>query len=92
MIQKLDEMGLVIYERYRGFTLTQKGEKMARFTQRKHALILKFLQLFGIEEKTARKDAEGMEHHVHKDTLNRIANFVDFVNDHPAWFKNFRTA
>ena len=91
MIQKLDSMGLVVYERYRGLTLTQKGEKMARLTQQKHSLILKFLQLLGIEEKTANQDAEGIEHHVHEDTLNRIEHFVDFVNDHPYWFKTFQT-
>jgi Mn-dependent DtxR family transcriptional regulator len=89
MIQKLDGMGLVVYERYRGLTLTEKGEKMARFTQQKHALIVKFLRILGIEEKTANEDAEGIEHHVHKDTLKRIERFVDFVSDHPSWFKTF---
>jgi len=54
-------------------------------------LILKFLQLLGIEEKTANEDAEGIEHHVHKDTLNRIEHFVEFVNDRPYWFKTFQT-
>jgi len=89
MIQKLDAVGLVVYERYRGLTLTDKGEKMAKYTQRKHALILKFLRLLGIEEKTANEDAEGLEHHVHKATVNRIERFVDFANDHPSWFKTF---
>jgi Mn-dependent DtxR family transcriptional regulator len=92
MIQKLDGMGLVVYERYRGLTLTQKGERIARFTRQKHAVILKFLQLLGVEEKIANEDAEGIEHHVSKDTLNRIEDFVDYVNDHPTWFKNFRAA
>jgi Mn-dependent DtxR family transcriptional regulator len=92
MIQKLDGMGLVVYERYRGLTLTQKGERIARFTRQKHAVILKFLQLLGVEEKIAKEDAEGIEHHVSKDTLNRIEDFVDYVNDHPTWFKNFRAA
>jgi len=92
MIQKLDGMGLVAYERYRGLTLTEKGEKMARFTQQKHALIVKFLLTLGIEEKTANEDAEGIEHHVHKETLNRIERFVEFANDHPAWFKTFQDA
>ena len=89
MIQKLDGMGLVVYERYRGLTLTDKGEKMAKFIQRKHVLISKFLRLLGIEEKTANEDAEGIEHHVHKETLNRIEEFVEFANDHPNWFKTF---
>jgi Mn-dependent DtxR family transcriptional regulator len=92
MIQKLDGMGLVVYERYRGLTFTDKGEKIARFTQQKHALIAKFLRILGIKEKTAGLDAEGIEHHVHKDTLKRIEHFVDFVNDHPSWFKTFQTA
>ena len=89
MIQKLDAMGLVHYERYRGLSLTDKGEKMAKYAQRKHALILKFLQLLGIEEKTANEDADGFEHHVHNATLSHIERFIDFVNDHPSWFKTF---
>jgi len=92
MIQKLDGMGLVAYERYRGLTLTDKGEKMAKFTQQKHALIVKFLLTLGIEEKTANEDAEGIEHHVHKETLNRIERFVEFVSEHPSWFKTFKDA
>ena len=91
MIQKLDGMGLVAYERYRGLTLTEKGEKMARFTQQKHALIVKFLLTLGVEEKTANEDAEGIEHHVHKETLNRIEHFVNFVTDNPSWFKAFQS-
>ena len=91
MIQKLDGMGLVAYERYRGLTLTEKGEKMARFTQQKHALIVKFLLTLGVEEKTANEDAEGIEHHVHKGTLNRIEHFVNFVTDNPSWFKAFQS-
>jgi len=92
MIQKLDGMGLVVYERYRGLTLTDKGEKMAKFTQRKHVLISKFLRLLGIEEKTANEDAEGIEHHVHRETLNRIERFVEFANDHPDWFETFENS
>ena len=83
MIQEADGVGIVVYERYRGLTLTRKAEKIARFAQRKHALISKLLRLVGIEEKTANEDAEGLEHHAHKATLNRIERFVDFANDHP---------
>jgi DtxR family manganese transport transcriptional regulator len=92
MIQKLDAMGLIVYERYRSLRLTDKGEKMAQFAQQKHALIVKFLRILGIEEKTARLDAEGIEHHVHKHTLDRIERFIDFVNDHPSWFKTFENS
>ncbi len=48
MVQRLDAMGLVVYERYRGLTLTDKGEEMARSIQKKHAAILKFLKILGL--------------------------------------------
>jgi len=92
MIQKLDGMGLVIYERYRGLRLTDKGERMAQFTQQKHVLIVKFLKTLGVEEKIAREDAEGIEHHVHRDTLKRFEHFVEFVNNHPSWFRTFENS
>jgi Mn-dependent DtxR family transcriptional regulator len=92
MLQKLHGMGLIVYERYRGLTLTEKGEGMARYSQEKHMTITKFLQILGVTEKIAKSDAEGIEHHVHKETLNRIERFVDFVGDHPSWFKTFQTA
>ena len=92
MLQKLHGMGLIVYERYRGLTLTDKGEEIARFSQQKHTAIIKFLQILGVTEKIAKSDAEGIEHHVHKETLNRIERFVDYANDHPSWFKTFQTA
>ena len=89
MLQRLDKLGLVRYERYRGATLTVKGERLARFTQKKHLTLIKFLKIMGIEEATANLDAEGIEHHVHKSTINRIGDFVEFVEKHPSWFKAF---
>jgi len=89
MIQRLDSMGFVVYERYRGITLTDKGEDLARSIQRKHATILRFLQILGVGDKTSKLDAEGIEHHVHKETARCIEHFVDFVDRHPTWFKTF---
>jgi Mn-dependent DtxR family transcriptional regulator len=89
MLQRLDRMGLIKYERYRGIILTEKGERMARFTQQKHLTLIKFLRIMGVEEKIARLDAEGIEHHVHRNTINRIERFVNFVDKHPSWLKIF---
>jgi DtxR family transcriptional regulator, manganese transport regulator len=89
MLQKLDGKGLIVYERYRGLTLTEKGEQIARFSQQKHRTITKFLQILGVTEKIAKSDAEGIEHHVHRNTIRQIQRFVDFVNNHPSWFKAF---
>jgi len=92
MLQRLDGMGLIVYERYRGLRLTNKGEDMARFIKQKHSTIIRFLQILGVGEKNAKLDAEGIEHHVHKDTVNRMERFVDFVGKHPSWFRLFEDA
>jgi len=89
MLQKLHSMGLIVHERYRGLTLTSSGERLAKTIQKKHLTILKFLCTLGIEEKVAKLDAEGIEHHVHKDTIDRIGRFVDYATQHPSWFKTF---
>jgi len=92
MLQRLDKLGLISYERYRGIALTDKGEKVARFTQQKHLTLIRFLRILGIEERTAKLDAEGIEHHVHRTTVNRIKRFVQFVDKHPSWFSTFKKA
>ena len=89
MLQRLHRMDLIVYERYRGLTLTQKGQQLARNIQQTHLTILKFLRIFGIEERAAQEDAEGIEHHLHKATIERIGRFVDFVDEHPSWFRTF---
>jgi len=90
MLKKLNRMGLILYERYRGLTLTDRGEQVARFSQQKHMTITKFLQILGVTEKVAKLDAEGIEHHLHRNTIRRIQRFVDFVSKNPSWFKAFQ--
>lgn len=89
MLQRLDRMGFVVYERYRGLTLTSKGERLAKSVKERHLVIAKFLQILGVAEKIANSDAEGIEHHVHKVTIHRITRFVDFVAKNQAWFETF---
>ncbi len=89
MLQRLHAKGFIVYERYRGLTLTSSGERLARSVQQRHLVILKFLQILGIEEKTAKADAEGIEHHVHKATVDRFARFADYAVQHPTWFRAF---
>ena len=89
MLQRLDKMGLALYERYRGITLTSKGERLARTIKERHVIIARFLCILGVSEDTANSDAEGIEHHVHKITVDRLARFVNFVGRNPAWFEAF---
>jgi Mn-dependent DtxR family transcriptional regulator len=89
MLQRLHRLDLIVYERYRGLSLTPKGKRMAKNVQQRHLTILKFLRAFGIDEKVAREDAEGIEHHMHKTTIECLGRFVEFVDQHPSWFRTF---
>ena len=52
--------------------------------------IIRFLQILGVGEKTTKLDAEGIEHHVHKDTINRMERFVDYAEQHPSWLQQHK--
>lgn len=87
MLQRLHAKGFIVYVRYRGLTLTSSGEQLAKSVQQRHRTILKFLRILGVEEKIAKSDAEGIEHHVHKDTVKRMERFVDYAEQHPSWLQ-----
>ena len=88
MLQRLHAKGFIVYVRYRGLTLTSSGEQLAKSMLQRHRTILKFLRILGVEEKIAKSDAEGIEHHVHKDTVNRMERFVDYAEQHPSWLQH----
>jgi Mn-dependent DtxR family transcriptional regulator len=72
MLQRLDAEGLVKHEKYRGTTLTEEGDRIARAIIARHELLTEFLRLFNIDEDTIYKDVEGMEHHVSRATLEAL--------------------
>lgn len=76
MVQKLSRDGFLKSEKYRGIIMTEKGKATARDMQRRHQLLREFLELLGVDRKTANMDAEGMEHHVSRKTLRCIDEFV----------------
>jgi Mn-dependent DtxR family transcriptional regulator len=83
MLQKLDELEYVIYEKYRGISLTKKGEKYAKTLAEKHQVLEQFLRDIGVSEELIYDDVEGIEHHVSKQTLSRISSLVNFFEEHP---------
>jgi Mn-dependent DtxR family transcriptional regulator len=81
MMQRLDEKGLLKYEKYRGVTLTTEGERVARRIIRRHALLEEFLDLLGVDKDIAYADLEGMEHHISHETLRGIEQLVKELAD-----------
>lgn len=90
MIQRLDESGLVVYERYRGVTLTPAGEMLAKEVRHRHGVIAGLLDVLGVDEATAHRDTEGIEHHLDPSTLRKIAELVAYAREHPEWWEQYR--
>lgn len=76
MVQRLDESGYLNYEKYRGIKLTDEGIRVARSIRNRHGLLAEFFKIIGVDEEIANNDAEGIEHHLHPQTIKKLDEFV----------------
>ena len=77
VLKHLAEHGLVNYEPYRHVTLTPEGVEIARGTVRRHDVLKKFLvDVLGLPDETADREACGMEHALSEGTLDRLIKFL----------------
>ena len=81
MVQKLDKDGYLIYEKYRGLTLTPKGVKLGKRLVQRHELLEQFLRLIGVDEERIYGDVEGIEHHLSWNSIDRIADLVQLMEE-----------
>jgi Mn-dependent DtxR family transcriptional regulator len=79
MIQRLNESGHINYEKYRGISLTESGMAVAKNIHDRHGLLATFLKMIGVDEEIANRDAEGIEHHLHPETLKKLDEFIRLV-------------
>jgi DtxR family manganese transport transcriptional regulator len=76
ILQRLLREGLVQKKPYRPVSLTAKGQRLATSSRKRHEIVLQFLIKLGVSTRTAEIDAEGIEHHVSKETLTLMKKFV----------------
>jgi Mn-dependent DtxR family transcriptional regulator len=76
MLQRLDETKYLKYEKYRGISLTQVGIEVAENIHEKHGLLSELFKMIGVDEDIANIDAEGIEHHLHPQTLKKLREFI----------------
>lgn len=77
MLRRLGEEGLVSQKRYRGVFLTSTGEARAEAARGRHRVVEGFLLALGISPEIARRDSEGIEHHVSEETLAAFRTFAE---------------
>jgi DtxR family transcriptional regulator, manganese transport regulator len=92
IVKKLHNEGFLVHEKYRGLKLTDKGRKLAQEMHRKHETITRFLMLFGVDERTARLDAEKIEHGLHSETMQRLRAFTEYVLANPELIERYRAS
>jgi Mn-dependent DtxR family transcriptional regulator len=83
MIQRLDAEGYVVYERYRGVTMTEAGREIGRAIARRHEVLTRLLAGFGLDPKTVHEDVEGMEHHISRQTLEVLTLLMEELEGNP---------
>jgi len=75
-ISRLKRGGLATGRPYRGVFLTETGQALAERMRARHRLVVNLLVALGVPTEVAEADAEGIEHHVSKATLEAIAHFL----------------
>ena len=77
MLRRLAEDGLVSQRPYRGVFLTEAGQATAEQARARHHVVETFLRALGVSAETARRDAEGIEHHVSDETLAAFKRYAE---------------
>ena len=76
IVARLQREGWLHTEPYQPITLTTKGRRLAKKSRARHEIVYRFLLSLGVDPEVAAIDAEGIEHHVSQQTLDRFAESV----------------
>jgi len=68
-LRRLRREGIVTFLPYRSIFLTASGRRLAEEARHRHEVVVEFLQALGVPSAVANSDAEGIEHHVSRETL-----------------------
>lgn len=81
-VQKLTEIGLLVYEKYGIIQLTEKGKKIGDFLLKRHHIVEMFLKNIGVKDNILRQ-TEMIEHHLTVDTVSNIDILNTFFEKYP---------
>ncbi|MCH8274355.1 MAG: manganese-binding transcriptional regulator MntR [Armatimonadetes bacterium] len=76
IVRRLERDGLTTTEVRKPIELTRKGKRLANRCRDRHDIVHRFLLAIGVSERMAAIDAEGIEHHVSPETLERMRNIA----------------
>ncbi|GEM_PF-398915 len=76
ILSRLTKEGLVNTQPYRSIFLTDAGTNLAQESRERHRIVVEFLTALGIDEGTAERDAEGIEHYVSEATIQAFQDWT----------------
>lgn len=77
MLKKLHKQGYVSHIKYRGVALTEQGRKLAESMEKRHMILAEFFIAIGVPKNIAMEDAEHIEHYLHKETVQKLAELKE---------------
>lgn len=83
-LQSLSQKGLINYEPYSSVTLTSEGFRLASKVVHRHKVLKEFFFTFlKLPEDVAEANACRMEHHIDDQALEKLIDFIQFVQSCP---------
>ena len=87
-LQRLAENGLINYHTYRPVTLSPKGKEVIESLNRYHKILANFFEnVLGLDEEFSQKEACRLEHQISPQTIERISDYVEFLDKPDAFVK-----
>ena len=79
-MRRLDDLGLIRYERRESVSLTDRGIKAARSVYARHQILHRFFTSFlGLSEEIAERDACAMEHSLSRQAVDKLVRFLEYI-------------
>lgn len=83
MVQKLNESGLLKYEKYGYIMLSDKGRYIGAALLKRHNIIEALLKILGVSKNTILDETEKVEHTLCEETLVCVEKFIEFIKNNP---------
>jgi Mn-dependent DtxR family transcriptional regulator len=83
MARRLGKLGYLSHQKYRGFTLTAKGRRIAQGIQERHHVLSRLFEQLSLDPKEYLADIEGLEHHLSEASYRRFCDLVKHLDRHP---------
>jgi DtxR family Mn-dependent transcriptional regulator len=89
-LRSLANKGLINYAPYEVVTLTAKGKRVSQDVARRHSALQEFfIKVLSVDSRLADETACEMEHTLPSDILDRLTDFVDFIERCPQCLEEF---